>query len=53
MKKSEEAALPKENFQHYKDLQKKKIDAALGALRAKADNKPANKRYEARGKGFG
>ena len=53
VKKSEEAALPKENFQHYKDLQKKKIDAALGALRAKADNKPANKRYEARGKGFG
>ena len=40
VKKSEKAGLSNESFQHYKDLQKKKIDAALGALKAKAENKP-------------
>ena len=44
MKKSEKAGLSNESFQHYKELQKKKIDAALGALKAKAENKPIQSR---------
>ena len=50
MKKSEKAGLSNESFQHYKDLQKKKIDAALGALKAKAENKPIQNRSIVRDK---
>ena len=50
VKKSEAAALPRENFQHYKDIQKRKIDAALGALKAKAENQPMQKRNVTRDK---